>query len=343
MRAARLLPGADRLTVLEVPDPEPTGDALVVRVSGAGVCRSDVHVLDGAFAEVVRRPVTLGHEIAGVVEAIGPDVRDLEIGTPVAVMVGWGCGHCDLCVAGHEQLCPAGHEAGASVDGGFAELVWVPHRRHVVPLGDVNVLDATPFGCAALCAYAALKRVLPWLDGAATIMIVGAGGLGLFGVHYARALTGARVVVVDRRAEARQRALAAGAHDAISPGADAARVFGDLTAGRGAQAVVDFVGSDDSLALAAAAVAPRGVIALLGLAGGELAFRFDTLAPEASITTVVAGTVADLHDVVLLAQREPFTIPFSIYALEDINEALGDLRAGSVGGRAVILPNGAPD
>ena len=101
MRAARLLPDADSLAVLDVEEPEPSGDQIVVRVVGAGVCRSDIHVLDGAFADMIRRPVTPGHEIACLVEAIGPDVSDLDVGTPVAVMVGWGCGHCGACVGGH--------------------------------------------------------------------------------------------------------------------------------------------------------------------------------------------------------------------------------------------------
>lgn len=342
MRAARLLPDADSLAVLDVEEPEPSGDEVLVRVVGAGVCRSDIHVLDGAFADMIRRPVTPGHEIAGVVEAIGSDVSDLDVGTPVAVMVGWGCGHCEACVGGHEQLCPSGDEAGATVDGGFAELVLVPHRRHVVPLGDVSPYDATPFGCAALCSYAAVKRVAPFLSGQSTLVILGAGGLGLYATHYARTLTGARVVAVDPRPEARDLALAAGAHDTVPSGTDAASALSELTAGRGAEAVIDFVGTDETLGLAAATVAARGIVALLGLAGGHVAFGFEALAPEASLTTVVAGTVLDLHDVVRLAQRDAFSMPLSPYPLDGINEALSDLRAGRINGRAIVLPGGQP-
>ena len=342
MRAARLLPDADSLEVLDVPEPEPSGDEVLVRVVGAGVCRSDIHVLDGAFTDMIRRPVTPGHEIAGVVEAVGPEVSNLDVGTPVAVMVGWGCGHCESCVGGHEQLCPSGDEAGATLDGGFAEFVLVPHRRHVVPLGDVSPYDATPFGCAALCAYAAVKRVAPYLSGQSTLVVLGAGGLGLYSTHYARALTGARVVAVDPRPGARELALSAGAHDSIPSGADAAGALSAQTAGRGAEAVIDFVGTDETLGLAAATVAARGIVALLGLAGGHVAFGFEALAPEAVLTTVVAGTVLDLHDVVRLAQRDVLSMPLSPYPLEGINEAISDLRAGRINGRAVILPGGLP-
>ena len=342
MRAARLLPGADSLAVLDVPEPEPAGDQVVVRVVGAGVCRSDIHVLDGAFADMIRRPVTPGHEIAGVVEATGPDVSDLDVGTPVAVMVGWGCGHCEACVGGHEQLCPSGDEAGATLDGGFAELVLVPHRRHVVPLGDVAPYDATPFGCAALCSYAAVKRVAPFLSGQSPLVVLGVGGLGLYATHYARTLTGARVVAVDPRPEARDLALSAGAHTSVPSGPDTAGALSEETAGRGAEAVIDFVGTDETLGLAAATVAARGIVALLGLAGGQVAFGFEALAPEAALTTVVAGTVLDLHDVVRLAQRDVFPMPLSPYPLEGINEAISDLRAGRINGRAVVLPGGQP-
>ncbi len=338
MRAARLLSGASSLHILDVPMPEPIGDAIRVRVIGAGVCHSDLHVLDGAFAEMVHRPVTLGHEIAGVVDATGPDASDLEISTPVVVMVGWGCGSCAWCVAGHEQLCPSGVEAGSHVDGGFAEHILVPHRRHVVPLGRIDPLDATPFGCAALCAYAAVRRVQPRLSGGGSLAVIGAGGLGQHAIHYARQLTGAQVVAIDPRSTALVGALAAGAHVALEPGAVTPSLVQEVTHGLGCPAVLDFVGSDESLALAATLVGRQGIIALLGLAGGTLSFGFDTLAAEATITTVVAGTIRDLHDVVRLAQQDRYAIALTTYPLDAVNVALADLRAGLIDGRAVVIP-----
>ena len=166
MRAARYHRGERQLSVTDVPIAQPIGDEVLVRVAGAGVCHSDVHVLDGMFEEQMSSPVTAGHEIAGTVAAVGPAVRNIELGQAVVVMVGWGCGFCSLCVAGHEQLCPQGVEAGATADGGFAEYVLVPHRRHVVPV-DIDPINATPLGCAALCAYAAVKRIMGFLPGSA--------------------------------------------------------------------------------------------------------------------------------------------------------------------------------
>ena len=338
MRAARLYPGERRLRLEDVPAPEPSGDQVLVRVVGAGVCHSDLHVLDGMFDDFLRFPVTMGHEIAGRVEALGPEARDLSVGEPVVVMVGWGCGHCEWCVSGHEQLCPQGDEAGATQDGGFAELVLVPHRRHVVPLGSIDPLEATPFGCAALCSYAAVKRVRPHLAGGSTCVIVGAGGLGQYAIQFARLLTGATVVAVDAREERLAQAKELGADHGVGAGPEAAEAILELTGGRGAQAVVDFVGTDDSLALAARVVGRRGLVALLGLAGGQVPFGFYSLAPEAALTTVVAGTVLDLQEVVRLAQAGRITGRVQTYPLERINEALDDLRAGRVEGRAAVTP-----
>jgi propanol-preferring alcohol dehydrogenase len=338
MRAARLHENEARLRLEDVPVPEPKGDQVLVRVVGAGVCHSDLHVLDGLFNEMMRKPVTMGHEIAGRVEAIGPDVRELEVGEAVTVMVGWGCGHCRWCVSGHEQLCFTGDEAGATMDGGFAEFVLVPHRRQVVPLGLLDPLDATPFGCAALCSYAAVKRVLPWLGAGATLVIVGIGGLGQFGVQLARRLGGARILAVDVNQERAARALALGADQAVLAGSSAAEKILEATGGHGADAVIDFIGTDDSLALAARAVGRRGIVALLGLAGGSVPFAFMSLAPEAALTTVVAGTVRDLQEVVAIAKQAHLAIELRRYDLETINEALDDLRAGRIAGRAIVTP-----
>jgi propanol-preferring alcohol dehydrogenase len=340
MRAARLHRGAKALAIEDVETPSPVDDQVLVRVAGAGVCHSDLHVLDGLFDEQMRFPVTMGHEIAGYVEATGPHVRDLEAGQGVVVMVGWGCGHCEWCVSGHEQICPTGNEAGATVDGGFAEFVLVPHRRHVVPLGELDPLQATPFGCAALCAYAAVKRVRPHLPGGTALVVIGIGGLGQYGVQLARELAGATIIAVDPRSEQLARGRALGADHALPPGPDTRKKIQDLTGGRGAAAVIDFVGTNESLALAAEVVSPRGLVALLGLAGGTVPFGFFSAAPEASFTTVVAGTVLDLQEVVRIAQAGRLESQTTAYELEAINDALDALRASRIQGRAIVTPGG---
>jgi alcohol dehydrogenase, propanol-preferring len=338
MLAARLHEGAHDLRLEQVAVPEPKGDEILVRVAGCGVCRSDIHVLDGLHSEFVRPPVTMGHEISGWVAGVGEGVGDLKAGEAVAVMVGWGCGYCEWCVTGREQLCPQGVEAGSTADGGFAEFVLVPGRRHLVRLGQLDPIRAAPLGDAALSAYAAVKRVHDQLRGDATAVVIGLGGLGQYAVEFLHALSAARVVAVDLVDEQLALARELGADEAVHKDKAAAAIQ-QLTHGRGAQAVLDFVGSDESLSLAAEAVARRGVIGLLGLAGGTVPFGFYTLRPEASITTVHAGTIFDLHQVVELARRGTIATRVTTYALEDVNSALGDLRNGRVAGRAVITPS----
>lgn len=320
-----------------LPIPEPEGDEVLVRVVGAGVCHSDLHVLEGMFDDQMRSPVTMGHEIAGSVAAMGPRVRELDLDQAVAVMVGWGCGFCSLCVSGHEQLCPSGDEAGATVDGGFAEFVLIPHRRHVVPVS-VDPLDATPLGCAALSSYAAVKRIRSYLGGAGgSVLIIGAGGLGQFAIQFARLMTGAQVIAVDRRPEQLRRAEKLGADYVIEAGEDAATRIEESSQG-GVEGVIDFVGLNDTLALATRVVKPRGVVALLGLAGGTAPFGFYNMQPEVVLTTVVAGTILDLQEVVNLADRGRIITDITTYGLNDVNTALEDLRAGRVIGRAVLQP-----
>jgi alcohol dehydrogenase, propanol-preferring len=337
MLAARLHAGESRLRLEDVPVPEPAGDEVLVRVAAAGVCRSDLHVLDGVFDELVSPPVTMGHEIAGRVAALGGEAAGLAVGDAVAVMVGWGCGSCSWCAAGHEQLCPGGREAGATADGGFAEYVLVPHARFLVPLGALDPIEATPLGCAGITAYAAVKRVSPNLVGGGTAVFIGVGGLGGIAVQLARTLSGATLVAVDVDEKALARARELGADHAVLAGPDAAAAVRELAGG--AEAVVDFVGSDDSLALAADVVAPRGIVALLGLAGGTLPFDFFRLAPEASLTTVVAGTVRDLQEVVALARAGRVRSSIQTYPLRAVNDALDDLRHGRIAGRAVVVPD----
>ncbi len=338
MRAVRFYPDEQQVRLEQVDLREPRGDEVLVRVAGAGVCRSDLHIVDGEFPGFVSKPVTLGHEVAGVVEAMGPDVSGLRAGDGVAVMVGWGCGHCEWCVSGHEQLCPDGDEAGATCDGGFAELMLVPHRRHVVPLGELEPLAASPFGCAALSAYGAVKRVAPSVGAGHLAAVMGIGGLGEFALQLLGHLTGASIVAIDPRERARTRATELGAALAVEP-AEAREAVEEASGGRGASAVIDFVGSDDTLALGASLVARRGVMALLGLAQGTLPFGFWTLAPEASLTTVLAGSVADLQDVVRLAHEGVVTSRVQPYPLEDAERAMSELRSGSVEGRAVLVPS----
>ena len=338
MKAARLYAYREPLRLEDVPVPEPQAEEVLVRVAGAGVCHSDLYVIDGELSEYVSLPVTMGHEIAGWIEKPGPRAGGLSPGAAVAVMVGWGCGACEWCTTGHEQICPRGNEAGSTMDGGFAEYVLVPHPRHLVRLGELDPVESAPLGDAGISSYAAVRRVRPYLLGGASIVIIGVGGLGQMAVQIARELTGARIIAVDRRPEQLERARELGAAETLEPGTEAAARIKELTAGEGSHAVLDFVGTDESLQLATQVVRQRGIVAMLGLAGGTVPFGFYTQAPEAVLTTIYAGNRSDLDGVVALARAGRIRSHVSRYALDDINTALDDLRAGRVDGRAVMMP-----
>ena len=339
MRAARLHAFGEPLRVEDVAIPDPEADQVLVKVAGAGVCRSDLYVIDGDLPEAVRLPITMGHEIAGRVQALGPAVQDrVRVGEAVAVMVGWGCGACEWCVTGHEQICSHGDEAGSTLNGGFAEYVLVPHPRHLVPLGDLDPVEAAPLGDAGISSYAAVRRVRSVLVGGSTLVVIGAGGLGQMAVQIARELTAARVIAVDRRAEQLETATAFGAEETILAGDSPVERVHELTQGEGAHAVLDFVGTDETLSLATAVVRQRGAIGLLGLAGGNVPFGFYSQAPEAVLTTIYAGTRDDLDGVVALARAGRISTSVTRYPLDAVNDVLALLREDKISGRAVLVP-----
>jgi propanol-preferring alcohol dehydrogenase len=235
----------------ERPDPEPKGEEVLVRVRGAGVCHTDLHIIDGRFPQIPL-PRVLGHEIAGEAEGLGP----------VLVYASWGCLSCPFCRAGDEHLCRAAEEAGFARDGGYATYVCVPSPRYLLPLQGLDPVRAAVLADAGLTPYRAARRVRERLRPGDLAVVLGVGGLGQFAVRYLKLLTPARVVAVDRREAKLARARELGA-DEVAFEAPAAAV---------ARVVLDFVGSDESLAHAARAVERGGVVVQVGEAGGRLVF-----------------------------------------------------------------------
>jgi len=261
------------------PLPQPRGEEVLVRVRGAGVCHSDLHMIDGRIPGLPL-PRVLGHEIAGVAEGLGA----------VLVYASWGDGTCRWCRLGEEQLCARAAEPGWVRDGGYAEAVVVPSKRYLLPLGDLDPVRAAPLADAGVTAYRAVRRVLPWLAGGGTAVVLGAGGLGQFAIQLLGHASDARVVAVDPDQAKRDQARRLGADQTAAAGAD-------LEPG-GAVAVLDLVGSDATMAEAARLVRPTGVVMVVGEAGGRLPFGFGTVPNEAHLTTSLWGSYRDLVAVV---------------------------------------------
>jgi propanol-preferring alcohol dehydrogenase len=297
--------------------PEPEGDGIVVRVRGAGVCRTDVHLASGRWPQI-KLPLVLGHEIAGEAPELGS----------VLVYASWGCGECDLCRVGEEQLCPRATEAGWVRDGGYAELVRVPSEKYLFPLGGLDAVHAAPLADAGITPYRAVRRVSAYIGRGSVAVVIGCGGLGQFAVQYLKLLTAATVIAVDPAALKRERALALGADEAITAG--------ELE--RPAEVVLDFVGATSTIMLGAAVVRPAADLIVIGAAAGDVTWNFYTLPYEVNLTTSFWGSLPELHEVIGLAQRGLIKSHVQRFPLADAMKAYELMEQGKLSGRAVIVP-----
>jgi propanol-preferring alcohol dehydrogenase len=343
VRAARLHGYGKPFRIEDVPIPKPGPGEVLLRVGGAGFCHSDVHIATGELQILPKFPVTLGHENAGVVAACGPGVSSVREGDPALVYGGWGCGRCALCIAGTEQLCEKPEWPGIfEHDGGYAEFMLVPHDRYLVKLDRLTPREAAPLADAALTPYRAVRLALPYLEPDHFALTIGVGGLGAYGLKLLRTLSGCPLIAVDISERKRRLALELGATHALDGRAkDLAKQVLDITQGHGVCAAFDFVGSNETLALAVGTTRSRGKVTQIGLGGGTASLevlknsRFE-VAFEASLW----GSLKELREVVALAESGRLgNIPLEYAPLEAINDVLARVQRGEVEGRIVITPN----
>jgi propanol-preferring alcohol dehydrogenase len=310
------------LRVEERPEPVPTGDQERIDVTACGVCHSDVHVVAGDYAGAL--PLVLGHEVTGVHAELGP----------VIVYACWGCRrpHCWACSSGQEMICPNSHEAGLVDDGGYAERMLVPDRSYLVPLGDLDPVHSAPLACGGLTAFRAVGHTLETLrrGGPRRALVLGAGGLGQFGLQLLRQLTDAEVVVVDTSPDKRRQATSLGAHHAVDP----ASLEGTFNA------VVDFVGAQATLEAMVGHVARQGIGVVVGLYGGRVPFGLGAVPHEARLMSSIWGTREQLGELVAHAASHPLANPVETMPLADAQTAHARLAAGDVAGRIVLVTGG---
>ena len=286
-------------------------------------------------------PGRWGHEVAGEVVELGPAAVGISVGEKVAVFGGQGCGACANCISGHEQLCTVLSWSGTGVGrpGGYAEYMLVPAVRHLIPLDGVDPTIAAALTDAGLTPYRAVRRALPFLAPGGTAVVIGLGALGQFAVQYLRMFSPARIVGFDLSADKRATAEELGADIVLDAGSDGldADVIAQTVSGA-ASVVLDFVGSDDTLALAARCVGPRGIIVIVGLGGGTLATGFLTMQPEMVVTNTYWGTAAELTEVLALQRDGRLRTDVTVYPLDQAQHAVTDLHHGRISGRAVLVP-----
>jgi D-arabinose 1-dehydrogenase-like Zn-dependent alcohol dehydrogenase len=329
--------------------PQPQGSEVLVRIERCGVCHSDLHMQDGYFRLAGDKrldvsagrtlPFTLGHEIAGVIEAAGPDVASDAAAAPgrnVAVYPWIGCRVCPACRQGAENLCTDARHLGIAADGGFASHVLVPHPRYLLDYAPLAPSLAGMLMCSGLTAWAALKRLK---DHAARgpVLLVGLGGVGMMGLALARALFKTAPLVADIDAGKREAALKAGAAAAFDPADPGARKA-VMAATGGVHGVCDFAGSEASLAFSTGVLSKGGKVVVTGLIGGGFATPVAMFVLRAmTIEGVLTGTLSEAEELMALVRAGQIpAVPVSERPLAEAQAALDDLRAGRIVGRVVL-------
>jgi propanol-preferring alcohol dehydrogenase len=346
MRALQITTWHQEAEFVEMDDPLPAPGQVVVRIGASGACHSDLHMMHGKGDTVpFSLPFTLGHENAGWVHSVGDGVTSVVPGQAVAVYGAWGCGFCARCAVGMENYCEGcgtpngGAGCGLGRDGGMADYMLVPDQRYLVPLPDgLSPAQAAPLTDAGLTPYHAVRRSSQKLGPGSTAVVIGIGGLGHLAVQILKATSATRVIAVDTRADALDLALSVGADTLITGGDSAARDVRTATGNRGADLVLDCVGTEATLATAAACTRSLGDLTLIGVAGGALEFSFLRPAYEVSVQSVYWGSRAELVEVFELASQGLIRAETTIYPLRQALDAYRALAAGEIVGRAVMVP-----
>lgn len=341
MRAVQVIGYHQELKMTEVPVPTVAGPLdVVVKIGGAGVCRTDLHILEGQWAEKskVHLPYTIGHENAGWVHAVGSAVSNVTEGDKVILHPLVTCGLCRACRSGDDVHCEESKFPGIDTSGGYAEYL-LTSARSVVKIDDgLEPADVAALADAGLTAYHAAAKAAQRLTPLDTCVVLGAGGLGHIGIQVLKALTPARIIVVDRNAAALDLATEIGADTGIlADGSELAQIL-ELTGGKGAEALIDFVGEGGATAQGIAMLRPAGNYYVVGYGENINVPTIDIVSAEINIIGNLVGSYNDLQDLMALAARGSVILHTQKYALDDFQQAISDLDEGKVRGRAILVP-----
>ena len=349
MKAAQIVEPDKPLELNQIEISEPTGTQVLVKVVSTGVCHSDLHLWEGGydtgdgFMKVTDRgvkfPVTPGHEVVGKVEKIGESVKDIQIGDTVLVYPWIGCGKCPTCEKGDTNLCETPKSLGVFQDGGYAEQMIVPDYKFLASIGDLNPDSASSLACSGLTAYTAIKKAL--VNNPESILIVGAGGLGLMGVQLASHMAKCKVICADLDDKKLNTAKELGAtHLVNTKESDATQKIMSICNEKGVDSVVDFVNAPPTVKLDLSVIRKRGNIILVGLFGGSVDLPLVSVPLKAiTIQGAYTGNYKDMIELLELAKSGVVNpIVSKHYKLDDANTALEDLKNRKIIGRAVINP-----
>jgi NAD+-dependent secondary alcohol dehydrogenase Adh1 len=344
MRAARLHAYHDPLKLDEVDEPKISGPLdVIVKIGAAGLCRTDLHIQEGQWAEKsgVQLPYTPGHENAGWVHEIGPGVTNVAVGDTVIVHPFITCGLCRACRLGDDMHCENGSFPGINRDGGFAEYL-LTNARAVVKLDPkLQPAEIAALADAGLTAIHAVKKAIPVLGAGSKCVVIGSGGLGHIGIQCLKAYTPTEIIVVDPSEPALELARELGAdHTVKVEGASHIDTVQELTDGKGAEAIIDFVGEKGAVEDGVAMIEDGGFYYVIGYGQNIDIPTIDVISREISFIGNLVGTYVDLQDLMTLTAQGKVTLHTSTYPLDAINDAMADLDNGRLQGRGILIPEG---
>jgi NAD+-dependent secondary alcohol dehydrogenase Adh1 len=324
--------------------PEPTVNApldVVVKIGGAGVCRTDLHIIEGQWDAAMNPslPYTIGHENAGWVHEVGSAVTNVAVGDTVILHPTPTCGLCRACRAGQDMHCVESVFPGLDgTDGGMAEYLLTSARACVKLDPATQPKDVAALADAGITAYHAVRKVIPLLYPGTTCAVIGAGGLGHIGIQCLAALTATEIVVVDRNPDALELARALGASETIVADGGHVEAVKNLTDGAGADVVLDFVAEQGAENDGFAMTRPGGSYSVIGYGGTLSIPTLDVISTERNVIGNIVGTYNELAELMVLAQSGRVTLHTKTYPLDAAADALRDLDAGKVRGRAILVP-----
>jgi NAD+-dependent secondary alcohol dehydrogenase Adh1 len=325
----------------DVPDPRvETPNDVVVRIGGAGVCRTDLHIVEGIWRDKanVNLPYIMGHENAGWIEALGNGVTDLKVGDPVICHPLVTSGHCLACRRGNDMQAEESVFPGINANGGYAQYLRTSRRSLIKLPKTLAPKDVAPYTDAGLTAYRAAKKASRHLLPGEYAVVIGAGGLGHIGIQVLKALCAAEIIVVDRSDGALKLAKDCGAHHTVKADSGEVAAVMELTKGHGAEAVIDFVGEGDAVEKGIAMTRNAGYYYIVGYGGRINVPTIDMIVSEKTIVGNLVGTYAELVELMALADRGLVNLATREYRLSAANDALHDLHHGKIHGRAVLIP-----
>ena len=341
MKAVRLFSYNVSPKVDDVPEPKITGPHdVIVRIGGAGLCRTDLHIIEGQWAEKsgVTLPYTLGHENAGWVQEVGSAVSNVAVGDTVIVHPLVTCGYCQACRAGDDMHCANSAFPGISVDGGMANFLKTTDRAIVKLNPSLHPKDIAALADAGLTAYHAVKKAASILYPGTKAVIIGAGGLGHIGIQCLKALTPAEIIVVDKSPEALELTRRLGAdHTVLVDGKQAMKVK-EITDGQGADAIIDFVGEGGAIEDGISMLRQAGSYFVIGYGGRLNIPTIDIISTEINFIGNLVGTYNDLAELMTLTAQGKVSLHTSVYPLDAALDAIHDLDSGKLRGRGILVP-----